>query len=73
MGMRTMERREGRGIDNSLERGRGVDNGLDRGRGLDNGLDRGRVEVVVDDRATRTHADNRNDHCNHETTYQTYY
>ena len=40
--------------------GRGVDNGLDRRHGVGNGLDRDRVDVVVDDRATRMQSNNRN-------------
>ena len=47
MDVRTMERGEGRG----------VDNGLDRGRGVGNGLVRERVDIVVHDRATRAQTD----------------
>ena len=49
------------------EEGRGVDNGLDRGRGVGNDLDRGRVDIV-DNKATIMQTDNHNDHSNHETT-----
>ena len=49
------------------EEGRGLDNVLDRGRGVGNGLDSGHVGVV-DDRATRMQIDNHNDHGNRETT-----
>ena len=38
--------------------GCGVDNGLDRGRGVGNGLGRELVDVVVNDRATRTQTNN---------------
>ena len=44
---------------NDVERG---------GCGVGNGLDSGRVDVVVDDRATRTQTDNCNGHGIHETT-----
>ena len=44
----------------SIERGKGCDVG--------NGLDRERVEVVVNDRATRTQTDNCKDHDNAKTT-----
>ena len=40
--------------------GRGIVNGLDRGRGVNNGVDRERVDVDVDDRVTRTKIDNCN-------------
>ena len=49
---------------------------MERGEGdcVGKGLDRGRVDVVADNRVTRTQTDNRNGHAgNHETTYQTHY
>ena len=53
------------------EEGRGVDNGLERGHDVGNSLDREHVDVVDDNRATRTQTDNRNGHAgNCETIYQ---
>ena len=45
-----------------MERGEGlgIDNGLDRGHGVGDGLDRERNDVVVYDRVTRTQIDNCN-------------
>ena len=61
--VRTIERGEVRVED--IERG---------GHGVGNDLDRGRVDIVVDDRVTRTQTNNRNDHAgNRKATYQTQY
>ena len=40
----------------------GIDNGLDRRRGVDNSFDREHVDVVANDRVTRTQTGNRNSH-----------
>ena len=50
------------------EEGRGVDNDLDRGCSVGNGLDSRRVDVVVDDTATRMQTNNHNDRGHRETT-----
>ena len=66
--------REGKDARIEREEGLRVDNGLDRGHGDGNSLDRERVDVVVDDRPTRTQTNNRNGHAgNRKTTYHTQY
>ena len=64
----------GKDVRTEREEGLGVDNGLDRGCGAGNSLDREHIDVVVDDRVTRTQTDNCNGHAgNRETHYQTQY
>ena len=46
------------------EEGRGLDNSLDRGRGVGNGLDRGRVDVVDDDGGMLVQESKQPEYCN---------